>query len=98
MDTAFADGIVDQNGVQYQPKINGYSGFESELRDGAKNSTKQAFAIYSRYFAPIGDKYVNTTPTYTITSETQVGTLTILTYVPRKLMIHLDATAYSSVN
>lgn len=92
-------GILDENNVEYIPPVpdNRYGDLTSEQKDVAKTAFKQQFAPLSRYFLPIGSTFQNVNPVFTITSITEIASVSIESYIPRNVMIALNLSAYVDV-
>lgn len=94
---AFAAGIIDEASAQVSPPLSGYDDFTTAIKNAITDGCKQFFAISSRYWQPIGASGFTVSPSFSITSDTQVGTLTLTTFTTRKVMIQLNLSAYTDV-
>lgn len=94
---AFEFGIYDEGMVQFAPPLPEYAGFTPTIKQTVKDGIKQFYAILSRELQPIGASTADTAPSYTISSDTQVASLAVTTYIPRKVMIQLNLSTYTDV-
>lgn len=96
-DVGFEFGIVDEAAVEVSPPLDGYAGFTAETKQAVQDGMKQLAALSARYWQPIGSSIATSYPSFNIVSDTDVMSLSVVTFVPRVVMIALNLTAYTNV-
>lgn len=93
---AFESGIFDQSAVIVSPPIPGYADQEDDVKQAMKDGLKQLFVLSSRYFMPIAASFANGNPSHTISSNVTVGSTSVTTFIPRKVVITVHLSAYAT--
>lgn len=92
---AFEFGILDEALAPVCPPLAQYAGFTPTIKQTVKDGIKQFFAIQARNFSPISGSVHVTAPSFNTDTDIAVATMSVVSYIPRNVLITLNLSAYT---